>query len=63
MIHLTAKSLRPLILAFFSVIIWHVASATFTSAGKILVLPNQVEFYNLNEISSSIPFATHKTDV
>lgn len=63
MIHLKAKSLEPLILAYFSVIIWHAASETFISEGKILVLPNQVEFYNSNEISSSIPFATHKTDV
>lgn len=63
MIHLNAKILEPLILAFFSVIIWHVVSEVFTSEGKILVLQNQVEFYNSNEISSSIPFATHKTDV
>lgn len=63
MIHLKAKSSEPLILAFFSVILWHVAPETFTCKGKIMLLPNQVEFYNLNEISSSIPFATHKKDV
>lgn len=63
MIHLKIKILEPSILAFFSVIIWHETSEIFTSEGKILVLPNQVEVCKLNEISSSVPFATHKTYV